>query len=159
MLRGDNADLRLAPHGFRLGLLPPALKGDFERYRDAVAAKGAGGKEPRLPGSGPWSAARAAATAAIEREYGVYIKRNLAEAEKLRKFEGLKIPAGCSFAEVKGLSNEARQKLDRARPLTLAQAGRIPGVTPADLQLLWVKLAGRQPGQAKRKRRSAEEKK
>ena len=140
MLRQDNADLRLAPHGFRLGLLPAELEPAFGRYAEAVEALKAGKKAPALPAAGPWTAARAAETAAIEKDYAAYIERNRAEAERMKKFEGLEIPARFSYAAVKSLGNEARQKLEQARPLTLAQAGRLPGVTPADVQLIWVLL-------------------
>ena len=161
MLRQDNADLRLAGHGFRLGLLQAGLKPDFDRYSAAVEKLSAGGKAAagiELPERGPWNMARAKATAAIEKEYSPYIKRNIAEAERLKKFEGLKIPAGFAYAGVPSLSNEARQKLARTRPLTLAQAGRVPGVTPADVQLLWVTLAGKNSAAGKKARKNAEEK-
>ena len=64
----------------------------------------------------------------------------------MKKFEHLGIPAGFSYAGLKALPNEARHKLERHRPLTLAQAGRIPGITPADVQLLWVMLEKRREG-------------
>ncbi len=141
LLRQDNADLRLAPHGFRLGLLPAADEPAFERYRGAVAGLAAGGTQKiSLPGSGPWPLERARATAGIEKKYAVYIRRSEKEAEKLKKFEHLEIPAGFSYARLKALPNEARLKLEKHRPLTLAQAGRVPGITPADVQLLWVMI-------------------
>jgi len=48
------------------------------------------------------------------------------------------IPAGLDYGVIGALSNESRQKLSRVRPRTLGQAGRVPGLTPADLQILWV---------------------
>ena len=143
LLRADNADLRLAPHGFGLGLLDPALKKEFEAYRQAVEGYTSGSRSARAPGRGPWTAEMARAEAGIEKTYGVYIERNRKEAERLKKFEGLSIPADLSYAGLKSLSNEARHKLEKHRPLTLAQAGRIPGVTPADMQLLWVLIEKR----------------
>jgi tRNA uridine 5-carboxymethylaminomethyl modification enzyme len=139
LLRADNADLRLAPAGFRLGLLPPAHRKNFEAYAAAAAALAAGQKPPRIP-AGPWTLQKARATAAIEKIYAMYVERNRRDAERMKKFEGVRIPAGFGYAALKALPNEARHKLEAHRPLTLAQAGRIPGVTPADVQLLWVLL-------------------
>ncbi len=141
MLRQDNADLRLAGHGFRLGLLGPELAPVFERYRAAAAELAEKGKTKAvLPEEGPWTLAKARATAAVEKSYASYIKRNQADAERLKKFEHLEIPADFRYAHIKALSNEARQKLEVNRPLTLAQAARVPGVTPGEVQLLWVLL-------------------
>ena len=139
LLRADNADLRLAPRGFALGLLDPALKENFEAYRAAAEALTAGSRPAPLP-PGPWTMEKARATAAIEKSYAMYVQRNRKEAEKMKRFEHLRIPENFSYAAAKALPNEARHKLEKKRPLTLAQAGRIPGVTPADVQLLWVLL-------------------
>ncbi|OGS14319.1 MAG: tRNA uridine-5-carboxymethylaminomethyl(34) synthesis enzyme MnmG [Elusimicrobia bacterium RIFOXYA12_FULL_57_11] len=139
MLRQDNADLRLAQHGFRLGLLNADHAPGFARYRAAVKELAAGGTPKAFRSACcAWTLAKARATAAIEKEYAVYIHRNLKEAERLKKFEHLEIPADFRYAHIKALSNEARQRLEKTRPLTLAQAGRLPGITPADVQLLWI---------------------
>ena len=142
MLRQDNADLRLAEHGFSYGLLPMEYHDGFRRYADAVraAADGSCTTAADLPAEGPWNSARAMEVGAIEREYGVYIKRNQAEAEKMKRFENLRIPEELDYGSITALSNEARQKLTRIKPVTLAQAGRIPGLTPSDIQLLWVSI-------------------
>ncbi|OGR52074.1 MAG: tRNA uridine-5-carboxymethylaminomethyl(34) synthesis enzyme MnmG [Elusimicrobia bacterium GWA2_62_23] len=146
LLRQDNADLRLAPRGFALGLLPAALKKNFDAYRLAVDALQAGKKPKALP-KGPWKLAKARYTAATEKTYAMYIERNRRQAEKLKKFEHLAIPGDFDYRAARALPNEARHKLEARRPLTLAQAGRIPGVTPADVQLLWVLLGkGRKAG-------------
>jgi tRNA uridine 5-carboxymethylaminomethyl modification enzyme len=50
--------------------------------------------------------------------------------------EDLPLPSGISYTELRTLSHEAREKLDRVRPTSLGQAGRIPGVSPSDLQNL-----------------------
>lgn len=156
MLRADNADLRLARYGFEMGLLPTEKRDSFLRYEAAVNAS-ITGKNPDsaemhgLDNTGIWTTEKAMRTAAIEREYSVYIKRNLAEAEKMRKFEDLKIPADFDYAGVPSMSNEARQKLIKVRPGTLAQAGRIPGLTPADVQLLWVIIEARRRKSSERK--------
>ncbi|MDP2865031.1 MAG: tRNA uridine-5-carboxymethylaminomethyl(34) synthesis enzyme MnmG [Elusimicrobiota bacterium] len=142
LLRTDNADLRLAPRGFALGLLDPALRENFEAYRAAAETLQAGGKPGQLP-PGPWTLEKARSTAAIEKLYAMYIRRNLREAEKMKKFEHLRIPEDFSYAAARALPNEARHKLEKNRPRTLAQAGRIPGITPADVQLLWILLEKR----------------
>ncbi|PIU18632.1 MAG: tRNA uridine-5-carboxymethylaminomethyl(34) synthesis enzyme MnmG [Elusimicrobia bacterium CG08_land_8_20_14_0_20_59_10] len=141
MLRQDNADLRLAPHGFGLGLLPKTHASSFKAYAGAVADLCAGQKtKARLPDDGPWTLEKAAATAEIEKKYAVYIGHNRKEADRLKKFEQLRLPADLDYAKTAGLSNEARHKLQKIRPLTLAQAGRIPGLTPSDINLLWVNI-------------------
>jgi tRNA uridine 5-carboxymethylaminomethyl modification enzyme len=58
----------------------------------------------------------------------------------MKRFESVRIPDSFSYAAARALPNEARHKLEKHRPQTLAQAGRIPGVTPADVQLLWILL-------------------
>jgi len=73
---------------------------------------------------------------AIDALYAVYLARQSADIEALRRDEALIIPADLDYALVKGLSNEARQKLEAVRPETLGQASRIDGVTPAALGLL-----------------------
>jgi tRNA uridine 5-carboxymethylaminomethyl modification enzyme len=145
LLRTDNADLRLAPRGFALGLLDPALRKNFEAYRAAAETLLAGGRPAKLP-PGPWTMEKARATSAIEKSYEMYVRRNRKEAEKMKKFEHLLIPGDFSYASAKALPNEARHKLEKNRPLSLAQAGRIPGITPADVQLLWVLLEKRKGG-------------
>ncbi|MHB0995991.1 MAG: tRNA uridine-5-carboxymethylaminomethyl(34) synthesis enzyme MnmG [Elusimicrobiales bacterium] len=142
LLRQDNADLRLAPRGFALGLLPAAARKNFETYRLAVESLKAGGKPPKFP-AGPWTLKKARAEAEIEKKYGIYVERNRKEAEKMKKLESVRIPEDFAYAAAKALPNEARHKLERHRPLTLAQAGRLPGVTPSDVQLLWVLLEKR----------------
>lgn len=97
----------------------------------------------RLAGIWPELAAIAPAVAAAletEAHYAVYLPRQEADIAAFRKDEGLAIPATFDYAAVAGLSNEVRQKLERIRPATLGQAGRIDGVTPAALTLLLAHL-------------------
>ena len=68
--------------------------------------------------------------------YAPYIKRQSAEIERLRRDESIKLPERLDYTAVSGLSNEVREKLDLSRPETLAQAGRIEGMTPAALTLI-----------------------
>ena len=74
----------------------------------------------------------------ISIRYRGYIERELAMAEKLHRLEDLKIPEDFDFGRVSGLTIECRQKLAKYRPRTLAQASRIPGVSPADISVLLV---------------------
>lgn len=73
-------------------------------------------------------------------KYAGYIDRQRDEIEKLKRNEQLKIPETLSFDAIKGLSSEVKAKLNDARPSTLAQASRVPGVTPAAVSLLLVHL-------------------
>ncbi len=76
----------------------------------------------------------------IEIKYAGYIERQTAEIEKLKRNEAVRLPDDMDYSSIKGLSNEVSQKLTDARPETLAQASRIPGVTPAAVSLLLVRL-------------------
>ncbi len=78
--------------------------------------------------------------AAIRIRYEGYIAKQDREIEKFRKLERQRIPERFSFDSVSGLRIEARQKLSRFRPQSLGQAGRIEGVTPADVAILSVHL-------------------
>jgi tRNA uridine 5-carboxymethylaminomethyl modification enzyme len=73
-----------------------------------------------------------------EIKYAGYIDREHRVVERLSRTENVRIPDGFDYGAVPGLSSESRAKLALARPLTLGQAGRISGVTPADVQILWV---------------------
>jgi tRNA uridine 5-carboxymethylaminomethyl modification enzyme len=71
----------------------------------------------------------------IDAKYDVYLKRQTADVDAFRRDEGL-ILADVDYADVPGLSNEARSKLEAARPRTVGQAGRLDGLTPAALGIL-----------------------
>jgi tRNA uridine 5-carboxymethylaminomethyl modification enzyme len=74
----------------------------------------------------------------ISLRYKGYIDRELAMAEKIQRLEHLRIPDGFDFDRVAGLTIECRQKLKKYHPLTIAQASRISGVSPADISVLLV---------------------
>ena len=74
----------------------------------------------------------------IETKYEGYIRRQDEEIAKIRRHESIKLPGSISYGEVRGLSVELAEKLDAAKPATLARASRIPGMTPAALSLLLV---------------------
>ena len=73
-------------------------------------------------------------------KYEGYIARQEKAIEKAARMENEKIPAGIDFLHMEGITMEARQKLDKIRPLSLGQAARISGVSPADMTVLMVFL-------------------
>ena len=74
----------------------------------------------------------------ISLKYAGYIEKEKQQAEKIRRLEDLMIPEGFDYSKLNGLTIEARQKLTRYQPVTLAQASRISGVSPADISVLLV---------------------
>ena len=76
----------------------------------------------------------------IEIKYEGYIKRQRQQVEQFRKLEGKKLPADIDYKSLKGLRLEAQQKLDKIRPENIGQAGRISGVSPADISVLLIYL-------------------
>lgn len=84
----------------------------------------------------------------IQCKYAGYIDRQAEEIERQRRNEETYIPAWLDYAQVRGLSNEVRQKLQNQQPATIGQASRIPGVTPAAISLLLVHLKKGNPNHA-----------
>ena len=82
-----------------------------------------------------------ALSAQINIKYEGYIKKQLDEVERARKLEEKKLPSDIDYAAIKGLRIEAAQKLARFKPMSIGQASRISGVSPADIQvlLIWLK--------------------
>lgn len=79
----------------------------------------------------------------ISVKYAGYIDRQQDEIARQKRYEALKIPENFNYQKVPSLSNEVRQKLINAKPVTLGQAARIPGITPASISLLLVYLKKR----------------
>jgi tRNA uridine 5-carboxymethylaminomethyl modification enzyme len=79
----------------------------------------------------------------VQAKYSGYLKRQSDEIDRHRRHEEMRLPADIDYAEVSGLSNEARQCLAAVRPQTLGQAARIPGLTPAAVSLLLVHMRKR----------------
>lgn len=79
----------------------------------------------------------------IQVKYAGYIDRQMEDIERLKRYEATPLPEDFDYTTVDGLSNEVRQKLIDAKPQTLAQASRIPGVTPAAVSLLLIYLKKR----------------
>ena len=165
MLREDNADLRLTDIGRRLGLVSDHRWNAFNRKRDAIARdaerlkslyvrvsadsqeKSSAYELLRRPGVhyrdlGLDTGLDVAVTEQVEiqAKYEGYIARQREEVKRNAGLESLALPAAIDYREVRGLSTEAQQKLERHRPETLGQAARISGITPAAISLLLVHL-------------------
>ena len=78
--------------------------------------------------------------AEIQIKYRGYVEREKYFADKMRRLESIAIPEGFDYNAMQSLTIEARQKLSRIRPETIGQASRIPGVSPADINVLLVKF-------------------
>ena len=154
LLRQDNADLRLTEIGYRAGL---ASRERYERMLQKKAATEAALKQIRkfpalfealkrpdaslrdLPGA-PEFASDVAEQVEITIKYGGYIERQQAEIERFRRMEEHLLPEDLDYLAMDGLRIEARQKLAAARPRSLGQAARVPGVSPGDVSVLMVYL-------------------
>jgi tRNA uridine 5-carboxymethylaminomethyl modification enzyme len=79
----------------------------------------------------------------IQVKYAGYIDRQIEQIGKMAKMEETLIPADLDYGEIKGITAEVREKLERFRPDTLGQASRIQGVTPAALAVLSIVLKAR----------------
>ena len=82
-------------------------------------------------------------TAAILIKYDGYIKRELAEVERQKKLEDRRLPDSLDYSKIQGLRLEAAEKLNDIRPVNIAQASRISGVNPADINVLLIYLSTR----------------
>ncbi len=167
LLRQDNADLRLREHGYELGLINGSqykkLLEKKQAMKDQIAHlsktfRQVNGKSTSLAQllcrpeysyqkileDYPEHVSDCGRDTNLQIElnlkYAGYIERQTSEAAKLEKIDHFQIPAGFNFASVKGLSNEARDKLTRIQPTTLGQASRISGVSPADISVLMVAI-------------------
>lgn len=107
-------------------------------YEDVTEIVGAAETpaDDRLPG-------QIRAQVEVRAKYAGYIERQQDEIDRQRRNEETSLPDDLDYASVAGLSHEVRQKLTQARPATLGQAGRIPGITPAALSILLVHLKKR----------------
>jgi tRNA uridine 5-carboxymethylaminomethyl modification enzyme len=181
LLRHDNADMRLTPIGYEIGLISEERYQRFLRKKELVAQELQRLKTTKVrpeehvqaildeAGTVPLSNAVDLITllrrpeitySHIERispsplelteemkeqveiqiKYEGYIEKQLAQVERLRKMEKKKIPDDIRYEEVHGLASEAKQKLAKIRPVSIGQASRISGVTPADISILLVYL-------------------
>jgi len=81
-----------------------------------------------------------------ELKYQGYVQKQEQQVERMRRLERTPVPGGIRYADIKGLSAEAAEKLQAQQPQTLGQASRISGVSPADLSLLSIHLKGKEGG-------------
>lgn len=132
ILRQDNVFLRLMDKSYQLGLIEETMYRDFCKEKDDMQAVLAG--QERILSS------RAQLAVDAERKYAPYIEREKREIVKAHRYQEMVIPALFIFKELPGLSIELQQKLEKHRPETIAQASRIPGMTPAAIALLIWKI-------------------
>jgi len=137
LLRADNADLRLMDYGFKYGLIPENIYEKFKKYRELVEQK----RIEFTDDISPWTMENLMLEIDIETKYAGYIKRQIADVEKFKKLENKKIPENIDYDKIPGLLTESRLKLKNVRPLSIGQASRISGVTPADISILMVWFA------------------
>jgi tRNA uridine 5-carboxymethylaminomethyl modification enzyme len=159
LLRQDNADLRLSELGYEAGLLNDRRFQAFTKKRNAITAELARLNSTRvnketlsqvlrrpeilyadLPNRDGNLDSEVIQQVEIISKYAGYIERQENEVSRLKSLESKGIPETFDFERLQGLRFEARQKLTQLRPMTIGQASRISGISPADISLLLVHL-------------------
>lgn len=181
LLRQDNADLRLTPLGYKIGLISQERYDAFEKKRSLIDGEIQRLRKLVFPPSDTVNEILANANstpiktgihadellkrpeityAALEGEdterkplprdvceqveisikYEGYINRQMSQAKQFSKLENKRLPKDIDYKKIEGLRIEAMQKLDKIRPLSLGQASRISGVSPADIAVLMIYL-------------------
>ncbi len=166
LLRSDNADLRLCQKGHQLGLISDermrrveAKREQIESLRSALQATQSEGvsleKKILRPGEslealledfpelGGDVEDEVVEQVEIQVKYAAYIDRQRLQVERFKRLENLAIPGSFDYRSIIGLRNESIEKLDKIRPLSVGQASRISGVTPADIGVLLAYVDGR----------------
>lgn len=183
LLRQDNADERLMPYGYDLGLISESNFRKFEEKMTLIEEEKERLKEtnispkeinsfletkeisplregtkiydllkrpeidydliksfdperPELPG-------KIIKRVELDIKYEGYIKRQIEQVETFKKMEDKKIPENLNYSEIKGLTLEAQEKLNKIKPISIGQASRISGVSPADISVLLIHLKSR----------------
>ena len=181
LLRQDNADLRLTPKGYEVGLINEERFKKFEEKRKNIEKEVIRLKEKTIKPTElvnevltqnnssaidngiklsellkrteltyaslkeideerPELTKQEADEVEIQIKYEGYIKLQDSQVEKFKKLESKKLREDIDYINLKGLSLEARQKLDKIKPLSIGQASRISGVSPADISVLLIYL-------------------
>ena len=184
LLRQDNADLRLTPVGYDVGLISEERYQEFLKKKENIAneierlktvnIKPTEEVNKILEGKGssvlttgvkliellkrselsyndlssidkdrPELTKQEKEQVEIQVKYEGYIKLQLVQVEKFKKLETKMLPEDMDYKNLKGISLEARQKLDKFRPVSIGQASRISGVSPADISVLLIYLEQR----------------
>ena len=180
LLRADNADRRLMKYGNECGLVSDAAfrraeekRREIAKTREYLADAYHRGKSLakflRMP-EHSWRDLIALDDALsaknlpedilesveIEEKYEGYIERQLMEIERFHKLEYSPIPPEIDYNALKGLRTESKQKLSAVRPISVGQASRVPGVSPADISILLVALRRRGNGVGAPKRSASD---
>lgn len=161
LLRQDNADLRLRRYGHLFGLISDAQLDTLNQKESLIEETIAHLQKTHRDGiqlaqylkrpevsytelvisynlaSLPEEIAR---QVELQLKYEGYIKRQQREIEKLQQVENVEIPSSLTYTAIEGLRNEAREVLEKIRPVSLGQASRLAGVNPADVSILMVAL-------------------
>ncbi len=170
LLRQDNADLRLRPQGFELGMITQKQYERMVKKQQTIASevKRLGKLYKTLDGKGcslaqiisrpDWTYVLAMGQfpdavldfgeeintqIELELKYSGYIERQKKDVTKLEQLDPIRIPRDFDYHRITGLRTEARQKLSRFTPENLGQASRISGITPADISILLIALEKR----------------
>jgi tRNA uridine 5-carboxymethylaminomethyl modification enzyme len=168
MLRHDNADLRLTEHGRQAGLVDDTRWSRFQTRRDSIVHLRDRLCATRADGLTLFQALRRPATTwsdlldldpslaqvrftsdvidqvTTEAKYDGYIGRQTDQIERFRRLEDKRIPGDVDYRRIAQLRAEARQKFERVRPESIGQAGRISGISPADIATLLIHLKYRE---------------
>lgn len=166
-LRIDNADQRLLPYGYRLGLIPEDVYREFQQKQQKIkkvmlflknqrikTTKGESLslkdylKKPHVHWSNVLEYSQPEVTLSDEEirhieaevKYEGYLKRQAHEIAQMQKIESLPIPPGIDYSRIPGLTREAVEKLTQYSPQTIREAKQIPGITPAAVLNLYIYL-------------------